>query len=591
MAAAQRDAAVQQAQAAGAQATAAVQGVATLDAQAQAAQQQAAAAAAQAAAARTRVEQALHPRAEDLAFLESQVRLAQIRLAQAQSQDEAVQIAAAQAEVARVALQQAQEGSRPEQVRAAQAALDQAETALAQLTTQPVRAEDVNVARLNVEAATAALESAQEAFTQAVAARNAARLQSDHLPPGMPRAQADMALAQAETGVITAQATYDQRRVQRDQAQATYDKLAAGATAWDVRLAQERVEAAKAQLDLTKNPDPARVRTAQLQVEQAQLQLAARRKQIGFEAQQAEEGIAQAAAQLTKAQQPSAYDVQALDEQARAAEAQAEAALAQVEVLASQRAAAEVSAQGTGSQAAAAAANVRQAEAALALRRSPYTAEDVRAARAAVQQAQANVDAIKLQQADAVIYAPVSGVVATRAASTGALVGPQAPIATLVSDAVEVAVPVEEARLAGIKPGQPVTLAAAAYPGEALGGTVVAVAPAGDPRSRAFTARIRPDDAAAGRLRPGMSVQASIATEERAAVPVVPRDALLQKEGKAAVFVVGPDNTVTLRPVRLGLMADRLAEIAEGLAPGEQVVVVGADDLRDGQRVAPVPAR
>jgi RND family efflux transporter MFP subunit len=586
-AAGQRDAANQQAQAAAAQATAAAQGLTTLDAQVQAAQQTAAAAQAQAQAARIRVEQLKNPRPEDLTLLQSQVNLARIKLAQAQSRDEEIKIAAAQVETAKVGLQQATDANRPEAIRAAQAALDQAQTALTQISTMPVRAEDIDAARIAWEAADAAWNSSQDLLNDARRGYSVARQQSDNLPPLMTRAQADSAVVQAETNVHNAEANAEARRAARDQAKANYDKLASGATAWDVRQAQERVEAAKAQLDLTKNPDPARVKQAQLAVEQAQASLDQHVKQIGFDLQTAQEGVTQAEAQLAKVQNPGPLDLQSLEQQASAADAQAQAAQAQVDALASQRQGAEATTAAAGNQAAAAQAQAKQAEAGYALRANPYTQEDLNAAQAAVQQAQAALDAAKAQQAEAFIYAPVDAVIASRNASVGAMAGPTAPIATLVSDSVEVTVPVEEARVASIHAGQTATLTSAAYPGETFSGTVLSVSPSGDPRSRSFTARIRPDDSAIGKLKAGMFVQATINTDAHDNVPVVPRAAIAQRDGKQTVFVVGPDNKLALRPVKVGLTSDRVAEVLDGVSVGERVVVLGLDDLREGQVVAP----
>ncbi|HEX2513083.1 MAG TPA: efflux RND transporter permease subunit, partial [Chloroflexota bacterium] len=615
-AAAQRDAAAQQAGAARQQAAAAQQGVGTLDAQiraseqqgeaaqqqANAAQQQAIAGAAQAATARIRLEQLLNPRPEDLALLESQVAVARVRLAQAQSRDEELKLAQTQVELARVALQQAQDGNRPEAIRAAQAQLDTARTALTQMEDKPVREEDIEVARLNVEAAESAWRAAQDTAVQAAKSYNSVRQISDNLPFGMTRVQADQQLAQAESGRIQADNQVEQAVIRRDQARATYNKIKDGPTPWDVRQAQLQVEAARAQLDLTKNPDPARVRSAQLNVEQAQLQLESRREQIAFDLQQAEEGVKQAEAQQAKAASPSPYDVQQAQEAARAAQAQAEgaaaqaqaaqaqagAAGAQTDALRSQRSGSEAQAAAANSQAAAAQAQVRGAEAQLALRQNPFTTEDVAAAQAAVQQAQAALDVARTQRDDAFVTAPADGVISARPATVGALVGPQAPIATLVSDAVEITAPVEEAQFPRIQPGQAVVITTPAYPGEQFSGSVLSITPSADTRSRAFTARIRPDDPL-GRIRPGMFVQVSIATAERPAVPVIPRDALVQRAGQPSVFVVGADNKAALRPVQTGISAGGTVEIVQGVQPGEKVVVVGVEDLQDGQTVAPQP--
>jgi len=51
------------------------------------------------------------------------------------------------------------------------------------------------------------------------------------------------------------------------------------------------------------------------------------------------------------------------------------------------------------------------------------------------------------------------------------------------------------------------------------------------------------------------------------------------------VYLVQPDNTVTVRPIGLGpASADQVA-ILSGLAPGDRVVIDGADKLRDGAHV------
>jgi multidrug efflux pump subunit AcrA (membrane-fusion protein) len=64
----------------------------------------------------------------------------------------------------------------------------------------------------------------------------------------------------------------------------------------------------------------------------------------------------------------------------------------------------------------------------------------------------------------------------------------------------------------------------------------------------------------------------------------VPRSALIQSEGKTAVFVLEGSH-VKLREVQLGRdLGDRM-EVAEGLGPNDRVVVSGLEGLASGQRV------
>ncbi|MGH6882094.1 MAG: efflux transporter periplasmic adaptor subunit, partial [Hypericibacter sp.] len=52
------------------------------------------------------------------------------------------------------------------------------------------------------------------------------------------------------------------------------------------------------------------------------------------------------------------------------------------------------------------------------------------------------------------------------------------------------------------------------------------------------------------------------------------------------VYLIQPDQTVTVRPVKLGIVDGERVVVASGLAPGDRVVVDGADKLRDGAKVA-----
>lgn len=81
----------------------------------------------------------------------------------------------------------------------------------------------------------------------------------------------------------------------------------------------------------------------------------------------------------------------------------------------------------------------------------------------------------------------------------------------------------------------------------------------------------------------------------RVRVPVsAPHQALLVSEralgtdqGQKIVLVVGSDNKVAVRPVRLGGLHDGLREITDGLAAGDRVVVNGLLHVRPGLSVAP----
>ena len=66
---------------------------------------------------------------------------------------------------------------------------------------------------------------------------------------------------------------------------------------------------------------------------------------------------------------------------------------------------------------------------------------------------------------------------------------------------------------------------------------------------------------------------------------LVPSAAIQRGTPGTFVYLVKPDNTVTVRVVKLGPTQGDNVSIETGLAPGEQVVVDGADKLREGAKV------
>ena len=51
------------------------------------------------------------------------------------------------------------------------------------------------------------------------------------------------------------------------------------------------------------------------------------------------------------------------------------------------------------------------------------------------------------------------------------------------------------------------------------------------------------------------------------------------------VYLINADNTVSVRPVQLGVTDGERVEVISGLAPGDRIVIDGADKLRDGAKI------
>jgi RND family efflux transporter MFP subunit len=92
-------------------------------------------------------------------------------------------------------------------------------------------------------------------------------------------------------------------------------------------------------------------------------------------------------------------------------------------------------------------------------------------------------------------------------------------------------------------------------------------------------------------LRPGQYAQIRALTEVLKGALLVPQAAVSQLQGSYQVDVVAANNQVEIRNVEVGPMAGTQWVIAAGLKPGERVVAVGSDKVRQGQVVTPTPFR
>jgi RND family efflux transporter MFP subunit len=90
-------------------------------------------------------------------------------------------------------------------------------------------------------------------------------------------------------------------------------------------------------------------------------------------------------------------------------------------------------------------------------------------------------------------------------------------------------------------------------------------------------------------LRPGQYAKVrAIVGEDRGAL-LVPQPAVSELQGSYEVTVVGQDDHVSVRPVKVGEQVGGLWVINQGLKPGERVAVEGQENLKPGALVTPKP--
>ncbi|HLZ56714.1 MAG TPA: efflux RND transporter periplasmic adaptor subunit [Ktedonosporobacter sp.] len=215
------------------------------------------------------------------------------------------------------------------------------------------------------------------------------------------------------------------------------------------------------------------------------------------------------------------------------------------------------------------------------------TATNIAAAQQAYDVARNKYNAL-VSQASSPLYhngtlvAPMNGVITTVNVDTGAIVPANSTILTVTDESTEfVHIKVPLSNLGQIQRGQKAIVTPAALSNLNLSGTVSNIIPQADPQTDTFEVWVSVDNAK-GVLLPGMSAFARIQSTTKALS--VPRLAVLYPNGDADVYVVR-DQVAHLQSVQvIGRDVDNIY-IGGGLQPNDQVVLVGMNDVQNGQRV------
>lgn len=207
------------------------------------------------------------------------------------------------------------------------------------------------------------------------------------------------------------------------------------------------------------------------------------------------------------------------------------------------------------------------------------------AKRAAAAAAEAQLELARNQAAYATLLADAPGIVSAVLAEAGQVVAAGQPIFRIAREGErEVAIAIPESRLAGLTIGDAATVEL--WGGKTYRGRLRELAPVADAASRTYAARVTIEDADAGVVL-GRTATVRF-TQESADEIVVPLTAIIQQGERPAVWVIGQDGTVDLRPIEVTRYGDRGAIVTGGLTPGETIVAAGAFKLAAGEKVCVV---
>ncbi|HYZ75220.1 MAG TPA: efflux RND transporter periplasmic adaptor subunit [Chthoniobacterales bacterium] len=250
-------------------------------------------------------------------------------------------------------------------------------------------------------------------------------------------------------------------------------------------------------------------------------------------------------------------------------------------------------------------ANLRQAQAALDLSLVTYkrdqdlldrkviaqqdfdtASSDLHSKQATVNANAAAVSRLQALEDFKIVKAPFDGTVTRRNTDIGQIVnsGSGTPLFDVAQvSPLRIYVNVPEAMASYVRVGGPANVTFNEFPGQKFPGQVVRTAQAIDPASRTLLTEV---DVAndSGQLFPGAYSPVHLETEGPASL-LVPSSSLLFRSEGASLGVVGPDNRVHLKKIKIGRDLGGKLEIVNGVSPTDRIVVNPGDSLAEGMLV------
>src|SRR5499426_2961571 len=226
----------------------------------------------------------------------------------------------------------------------------------------------------------------------------------------------------------------------------------------------------------------------------------------------------------------------------------------------------------------------------------------VRAAKAQIDAAKAQVAAAQLNLGFTKIVSLIDGIAGVAQAQIGDLVGPTTLLTTVSTlDPIKVYFPVSERGYLDYMKENPDPVKRAAQEKQ-LGLQLILADGSLYPYKGTFSFADREVDVKTGTLRlqglfpnpgnilrPGQFARVRAIVTTRKGALLVPQRAVTEVQGSYQVAIVGNDNKVSIRPVKVGERVGTEWIIEDGLKPGEKVVAEGTQRVKAGMTVDPKP--
>jgi RND family efflux transporter MFP subunit len=206
-----------------------------------------------------------------------------------------------------------------------------------------------------------------------------------------------------------------------------------------------------------------------------------------------------------------------------------------------------------------------------------------RAQVAAVAVAAAQLEQTRLMLADAVVHAPIDGLVSKRHVQPGEKVAFDAPLLSIVDlGRLEVQAQAAVSDITLVTVGSRAEVEVEGLPDRTFAGRVERINPSAEPGSRTISVYVGLTNENA-LLKAGMFARVRLRARPEREVAALPLSAIQSEAGQNIVWIIA-DGKLMKRVVTIGRRDERsqLVEVVNGLDPADRVVATKFDNLRDG---------
>jgi len=202
---------------------------------------------------------------------------------------------------------------------------------------------------------------------------------------------------------------------------------------------------------------------------------------------------------------------------------------------------------------------------------------DVVQAQAQLDQARAAITTAQARLAQTQVIAPANARVLTRQVEPGQIVQPGKALMSLaLAGPTQLNAQVDERFLEQLRTGQNASVVADAFADQRFTARVLSIAPAVDAQRGAIEVKFSLDKEPPAFLREDMTLSVEVVTAKRERVLALPLGALRSQAGStSATVLIVQEGRAQVRPVGLGLRTLDAAEVLEGLAQGDIVLLGG----------------